>query len=240
MYEGLFDSCRSAAEELYLLIKEGLDEDFFLYEGVGAGGDRSSKIDLHAEKIYISRLSKFGMISSEESGEIGEGDLKIVLDPIDGSDNLVSGFPYFGSSVAVRREGKTIFSFIVNLANGDFFVKWEGFFKRGSLFEDEFYDVARTPAGKIGLFEKAYANPVAVSKLQKSSIKFRSPGAVALSLGYAHYVDFVLFMGDIREYDVAAGLHQCEGLNCLVTKEALLVSKNRKLFDIIKGTIFKG
>jgi len=232
-----------AGFNIFTLIREGLDESYFEIVKVGAGGDKSTKIDLVSEEIYIKHLQKFGTIISEESGVIGEGEYKIILDPIDGSDNLLSGFPYFGTSVALKKDERVIFSFIANFSNGDFFIKSKDFYKKGSFLYDNFNikDIKiKKYNGRVGLFEKAYANPKIVEALKKNNIKFRSAGAVALSLAYAHDVEFVLFAGKIREYDIAAGLHQCEDLNLYYNDKYILASKNRDLFIRIKQVLFKG
>jgi len=231
-----------ASKKIYSLIHKRMDERYFEIVKIGAGGDKSTKIDLISEEIYIKHLKKFGQIISEESGIIGEGDIKIVLDPIDGSDNLISGFPYYGTSIAIQKDQKTALSFIANFANGDIFIKSENFYKKGSFLIDDFgfFDVKTLKSsGRVGLFEKAYANPKIVKRLKLASIKFRSPGAVALSLSYAHYVRFVLFIGEIREYDIAAGIHQCEDLNLYYNDKYILVSKDDNLFEKIKNDILK-
>ena len=236
--EEFFKDLKACCQEIYHTIHYGMQKSFYSYEGQGAGGDLSSKIDLFAEKIFIDRLSKYGRINSEESGIVGEGERTIILDPIDGSDNLLFSFPYYGASIALK-ESKTIFSCIVNFANADFFVKWGSMYKKGSLLHDHLEDVVQNPFSKVGIFEKAYANPQIVQKLQESRLKFRSPGAVALSLAYARYVRYVLFVGRLRPYDIEAGLHQCEGLYLYQDDSTILVSKERQIFDMIKDIVTK-
>lgn len=238
----ILEEILKASRKIFTLIHQKMDESYFEIVKIGAGGDKSTKIDLVSEDIFISHLKRFGQIISEESGIIGSGELQIILDPIDGSDNLLSGFPYYGTSIAVKKNGKTVLSFIANFANGDIFIKNDKFYKKGSFLFDSYgfsdLKVAKT-AGRIGLFEKAYANPEIVESLKKNSIKFRSPGAVALSLAYAHNVKFVLFVGKIREYDIAAGIHQCENLNLYYNDKSILVSKDQELFEKIRNDVLK-
>ena len=85
------------------------------------------------------------------------------------------------------------------------------------------------PHAEIGLFEKAYAHPEVVRLLDASGLKFRAPGAIALSLAYAHTVSFVLFVGTFRIYDFAAGLALCEGLEVIVEQDYVIVSKNKSV-----------
>lgn len=69
----------------------------------GAGGDISIGADLLSEEIFITQLSAFGNIDSEEAGFMDNKKAHtIVIDPLDGSDNFVSGIPYYGASVALR------------------------------------------------------------------------------------------------------------------------------------------
>ncbi|MGE4295775.1 MAG: inositol monophosphatase family protein [Campylobacterales bacterium] len=228
-----------ANKEIYALLQGGLDASFYRpakegKEGIGFGGDQSLKIDLSAESIFIRHLSPFGRINSEECGEVGEGDDEIVIDPIDGSSNIASGFPYFGTSVSLKKNGRAAVSVVCNLANADCFVRnGDTLFKTSLQREGTLpLDAGYTP--NIGLFEKAYSNPDVVSGLKGLGLKFRSPGAVALSLAYAHTVQFVLFVGPYREYDIIAGLHLCGDLHTHVDENVILVSRDRRIFEAIK------
>ncbi len=113
-------ACISANKEISLALKDNFDATWFEKTTVGAGGDVSSKLDLMAEAIFVKHLGSFGTIESEESGVIGEGKVKIIIDPIDGSSNALSLFPYYGTSVAkVNAEGILDEAMVVNLANDD-------------------------------------------------------------------------------------------------------------------------
>lgn len=90
---------------------------------------------------------------------------------------------------------------------------------------------------EVGLFEKAYANGALVEKLHQEKMKFRAPGAVALSLAYAHSAAFVLFVGPFRIYDFAAGLALCEGLEVVVDEDYVIVSKDKNIVERIVGLI---
>ena len=215
-----------AARRIDALLNEGWHERYGQKGEVGAGGDRTARIDTLAEEIYIDRLSFLGAIDSEERGRVGSGEVAVVLDPIDGSDNAISGLPYFGSSIARVEGGRTKEAAVVNLANGEIFYKNEEVFVKGRLKGEDFIPVQKRSNATVGIFEKAYAHPGLAMALLKQKRKFRSPGAVALSLAYAHYVDFVVFAGPRRRYDFAAALWMCEALEVLEEKELLIVAKN--------------
>src|SRR5664280_723777 len=66
----------------------------------GAGGDKSFPIDIQAEEIVINSLKSMGeplSIISEEIGtvDINGGGKLVIIDPIDGSKNAISGVPFY-------------------------------------------------------------------------------------------------------------------------------------------------
>ena len=183
-----------------LKIIRALHEELNLFEekGIGFGGDRSLNIDLIAEKFYIEKLSEFGNIFSEEAGFIDNGkDKKIVIDPIDGSYNVSNHIPYFGTSVYFEDTAAVV----VNLSNGDYFVKT----KEEKIFDNLFRKPFRSNfRHDVIIFEKAYQNPDIVAKLCKHNLKFRAPGSLSLSLCYGEASKAVIYKGEIREFDIAA------------------------------------
>ncbi|HHE06207.1 MAG TPA: inositol monophosphatase [Epsilonproteobacteria bacterium] len=234
-------SCIAANEEIAAALKDGFNDSWFEKTEIGAGGDVSSRLDLMAEAIFVKHLSAFGHIESEESGMIGNGSEKIIIDPIDGSSNALSLFPYYGTSVAkVNAEGVLDAAMVCNLANHDiFFTTIANGIQQSKLFSDDFYTPYTAPNAEIGLFEKAYANPELVAGLDQEKLKFRSPGAIALSLAYARSVNYVLYVGTFRVYDFAAGLALCEGLEVIVEDDYVIVSKEKEVVQKIESLIKK-
>ncbi len=232
-------ACIHANEEIATALQSGFDASWFEKTEVGAGGDISTKLDLFAEAVFVKHLSVFGQIQSEESGFIGEGKSQIIIDPIDGSANALSLFPFYGTSVAkVNAEGILDAAVVCNLANNDVFLKSaQSEVQQGKLFSSTYHTPHSAPNPEIGLFEKAYANPVLVDSLDKANLKFRSPGAIALSLAYARTVNYVLFVGAFRIYDFAAGLALCEGLEVIVEADYVIVSKDKAVAAQIEKII---
>ena len=232
-------ACINANEEIAEAIKDGFDTSWFEKTVVGAGGDVSSKLDLIAEAIFVKHLGSFGQIESEESGIVGVGIEKIIIDPIDGSSNALSLFPFYGTSVAkINAEGILDAAIVCNLANADIFWNSTGSkVQQGKLFSSKYHAPHTSPKAEVGLFEKAYANPDLVAVLDAEKLKFRSPGAIALSLAYAHSVNYVLFMGEFRIYDFAAGLALCEGLAVIVEVDYVIVSKEKAIAAKIETLI---
>ncbi|MEA3455771.1 MAG: inositol monophosphatase family protein [Campylobacterota bacterium] len=236
---GFIAAVISANEEIAQVVEEGYAESCFAKGGVGAGGDISSGLDLLAEEIFVKYLGKFGRIESEESGAIGEGDATIIIDPIDGSSNALSLFPYFGTSVArINADGILDAAIVCNLASREvFFKEAGGSVLQGKLFDRDYYPPRVSPKAEIGLFEKAYAHPEIVSNLTQMGLKFRAPGAVALSLAYARTVGYLLYVGPYRIYDFAAGLALCEGLEVIVEEDYVIVSKDKEIAQRLESVV---
>ncbi len=237
-YRAAIVASRQAGE----LLLNPRDNSLYAKNGFrGAGGDLSSGLDLALERIFVEALSPFGRIESEESGVIGEGEETLILDPLDGSANALSRFPYYGVSVArLNGEGILTEAFIANLANGDLFcIDESGEALQGSLLREEWNRPAPAPHPEIGLFEKAYAQPGIVAALDEAGLKFRAPGAVALSLAYARSVNYFLFVGPFRIYDFAAGLALCKGMEIEVEEKYVIVARERKVLEMIRGIVQK-
>ncbi len=230
------NSALNACKEVKLLLESG---DSFLKKRlkIGAGGDISRVADIEAEKIFIKYLGKFGKIVSEESGVIGEGESEIVLDPLDGSDNYISNLPYYGCSIALKESGKTTVSIVANFANGEIFLKNRESFKKAKLDSLVFSEIIRDDYATIGIFERAYSSKRYIYEVNKLNLKYRSPGALALSLAYAHAFCFVLFEGKIRAYDIEAGLHMCSDLHIYKGSDFLIVSKDIELFKKLREVL---
>jgi myo-inositol-1(or 4)-monophosphatase len=229
-----------ACQEVVAMLETTDDtEAYKARECRGAGGDFCVGLDLMAEEIFIKRLGRFGQINSEESGIIGEGDIQIVLDPIDGSDNLLTHFPYFGTSIAYLKDEKPLIGIVCNFANGDIFIKDEKQFLQGKLHSAHFKPVVKHHTSKVGIFEKAALHPELTQELIANHLKYRAPGAVALSLAYAHYTNYMVFLGKMRQYDLEAGLFMCEDLHVYKDDMHIIISKDKDVFERVKKIILK-
>ena len=227
----------AANKELYTYINTNLiKNDLEPSNTIGCGGDNSLNIDLIAENIFIKYLKEFGNIYSEECGVLSnDKEFLIIIDPIDGSDNIASNLPYYGTSIALKLNNITIAGFVCNLVTAQ--LKYKAFNQEViniSLFDSSFISEVLKNKSSIGIFERAYAYPNICQKFYENKIKYRSPGAVALSLSSAKNYNFVLIIGAIREFDIAAALHISSGLFTQHTDNFLLISKNERNFSLIK------
>ncbi len=151
-------------------------------EDWGPSGQRHSQYrhDVVADDIIVGGLMERGIaVLSEESGLVGSadlanGDVIVVVDPVDGSTNASRGLPWYAASLcAVDRLGP-LTSEVVNLATGDRFRAM-----RGEGVESEEVDI--DPTGCTALSEAI----VAFSGLPPTHggwQQFRVYGAAALDL----------------------------------------------------------
>ena len=164
-----------ANKELYTYINKNLSLNDYIYTNItGFGGDNSLKIDLVAENIFIKYLEKFGNIYSEECGFLDtQKEFTIIIDPLDGSNNFYSNLPYYGTSVALQKDGVTIAGFVTNLVSSVIkYRAFDGEIKYFSLIKNEEIvpiDIIKT---KISVFERAYEYPFICQKLSENSIKY--------------------------------------------------------------------
>lgn len=234
------EAVKLSNKELHTYINNHITINDFEYSDIiGFGGDNSLKIDLIAENIFIKYLEKFGNIFSEECGlKTTNKEFTIIIDPLDGSNNFYSNLPYYGTSIALQKDGKTIAGFVTNLVTG--IITYRAFddeIKYFSIIEMKDKYFLNKKKSKISVFERAYEYPKICEKLNINKIKFRSLGAVALSLSDANNYNFVLYAGNIRDFDILAALYICKDLYNYKTENFLLISKDEVTFSLIKEII---
>lgn len=207
----------------------------------GDGGDISSGFDLVAESVLFKHLNSFGSFYSEESGWMSpQSNVNIITDPIDGSDNFSSSFPYYGVSIAREMEGDTTDGIVCNLVNGDVFVRTSDEYYKTNLDNPTLkLALISSQNPKIGLFEKSYEHPDLIKILIGEKFKFRSPGALALSLAYAPLVKYVLFLGTMRKFDIQAGLYLSQHLYGFSDERYILLSSDKEVFERIRLIVEK-
>ena len=238
-FDSFTKSVIEANKELYEYINTHMSSnDLEKSNTIGYGGDNSLKIDLIAEEIFIKHLSSFGDIYSEEVGLLSsKSNIKIVIDPIDGSHNFQNSLPYYGTSVALKIDDETKAGYVTNLANATIIYKTTKDIKYQSLVTNKELTFFEQKEPEIGVFERAYAYPNVTKMLFENKIKFRSPGAAALSLASARNFSFVIFAGKVREFDIAAGLYISGNLFIHQDDEFLIVTKNKQILLLIKEII---
>lgn len=239
-YNSFTNAVIEANKELYEYINTHMDSsDLNESLTIGYGGDKTLNIDIIAENIFIKHLEIYGDIFSEEAGLLSSNsNIKIIIDPLDGSHNFLSSLPYYGTSVALKVDDEIKAGYVVNLINHTMIYKVNGEKRKQiDILNNMNIPFLEIEKPQIGIFERAYSYPKISKKLKDKKIKFRSPGAVALSLSSARNYNFVLFAGSIREFDIAASLYISSDLFIHQEANFLIIAKNLYYFTLVKEII---
>lgn len=208
--------------------------------GKGAGGDTTHPIDKRAEDIVYEELVKLNepvTLVSEECGvrEIKGGGPRLLVDPIDGSRNAISGIPLFSTSIALvggENVGQTAIGYVVNLINGDEFwaLKGKGSFLNGFPIKTQPDSVFRVIA------YEAQTPKLDIPKIMPLISLFnrsRCFGSTALDMAFLAMGAVSVFVvpSPSRSFDFAAGY--------LLIKEAggLVTDLNGNEIDEIKVSV---
>jgi myo-inositol-1(or 4)-monophosphatase len=204
--------CRGAVEDVRgVLVELPTRTEREPVVGDGEGGDETTAVDAAAERVILERLSAIEgtTIVSEEVGVVGDGPLRIVVDPIDGSLNAKRGIPFFSVSIAVA-EGDTmedvVFGYVYDFGTGEEWVAEKG---KGALLNGADLGPIR-PKEEIEIlsFEATLTSSVAekAAEMVGLAYRLRIMGSLALSLCHlaAGRVDAVCSLKAARAVDIAA------------------------------------
>jgi myo-inositol-1(or 4)-monophosphatase len=213
--------CRRAAERLETVFG---DQSTTAQRGVagdrGAGGDRTLAIDSRAEDEVFAELDalhaegfEFTAISEERGNVVfgdGSSDVRVVIDPIDGSLNAKRLIPTYALSIAVAG-GETMedveFAYVRDFGTEEEFTAIRG---GGAELNGEPLDHDEPgPSIEVVGFEAArpeWVAPVA-AQLEGKVYRMRMIGTIAVSLCYvaAARFDGMVTTDVCRSVDAAAG-----------------------------------
>lgn len=238
--ENIKNAVIKANIEVLNYLKNSLKKDDFIYTNqIGFGGDNSLKIDIIFENIFIEYLKEFGNVFSEECGfKDFKKDITFIIDPLDGSNNFFSNLPYYGTSVAIKRGEEIIGGFVANLALETLVYRFlDDEVVYLSLNSNKELKNGINSSSKVAVFERGYKYPDICKILNDKNIKFRVLGATAISLANARDYDFVLFMGELRAFDIDAAMYICKDLYKIVKNNLIFITKSKDCFNDFKEII---
>jgi myo-inositol-1(or 4)-monophosphatase len=210
--------CRDAVEDIRQVLAElPTRDEREPVVGAGQGGDDTTAVDAAAEGAIVARLERLHeqgtefTLVSEELGQrrFGSGQLRVVVDPIDGSNNAKRGIPFFSFSLAVA-QGETMkdvfFGFVHDFGTGE---EWTASRGAGAYLNGVALDGQR-PKEHIEILSFEATETVSVSEKARNMVglahRLRVMGSLALSLCHlaAGRVDAVCSLKRVRSVDIAA------------------------------------
>jgi myo-inositol-1(or 4)-monophosphatase len=217
--EEWIEACRRAVEVQRRIFAEhqGIAQRT-QYEGIGEGGDRTLVIDRLCEDAIFAELERLHAAGheftavSEERGSVdfgdGESDLRVIIDPIDGSLNARRTIPLHSVSIAVAA-GETMadvfFGYVYEFGAGEEFIGTDD----GATLDGR---ALRVPAGdglEVIALEATKPERVlrAAELLQGRAYRIRVPGSIAVALCYvaAGRYDGMITTRNSRSVDAAGG-----------------------------------
>lgn len=180
--------------------------------GAGVGGDETTAVDAAVERAVVARLDEAGAevtLVSEELGRRGDGDVWVVLDPIDGSINAKRGLPLYSLSVAVAEGGTmddVVFAYVYDFGTGD---EWTAERGRGAMLDGRPLE-GEPPKQAIELLALEATRTDLVAKHAPPFVglarRLRIFGSLAISLCHLAdgRVDAVCSLKPVRAVDIAA------------------------------------
>ncbi|MHC1598222.1 MAG: inositol monophosphatase family protein [Candidatus Methanofastidiosia archaeon] len=188
------------------------------HEIVGEGqlGGTTHYLDKVAENAVIDYITKHELpveFVSEEIGRLNFGnEYTIYLDPIDGSNNALSGLPFYCTSIALFRKEKQ-YGLVRNLVWDEWFegISYYGSLLNGKPLKQQLHSQMISVYTKKGRY---------IDELRQSYNKMRCLGSVALELCYVakgSLLALVDIRDKVRTTDIAAGKVVLENVGGVIT-----------------------
>ena len=189
----------------------------------GSGGDRTLVIDQEAEDVVVAQLDRIAAEGfrfcaiSEERGEIdyGSTEVRVIVDPIDGSLNAKRGALHYALSIAVAdgpNASDVAFGFVHDFGARE---QWWAHRGQGAFLNGERLDPAagerRSNDGRLELLGIESADPrwvaASIEGLLSSAHRLRALGTIASTLCQvaAARFDGMVTLARSRGVDAAAG-----------------------------------
>jgi len=179
-------------------------------------GGNTYCLDKRAEDAVINYLTKNGIkctLISEEIGRVELGDeFTMILDPVDGSNNAISGLPFYCTSLAILRDSPD-YGLVRNLGWDEWF---EGISNYGALVNGRPLEYT-AHSNMISVYTRKGRY---IDELREVTNKLRCLGSVALEICYVANGSLLAFVdarGKMRATDIAAARIVLESSGGIVT-----------------------
>jgi myo-inositol-1(or 4)-monophosphatase len=216
--QNLLEEVKAAAVEAAAMINEGGNLD------VKSKGPKDfvTSLDLRISKFLCRRLPELlpgSLVVSEEEDEISSANsggsssrYQWIIDPVDGTTNLIYGLPLYAVSIGLLQDAKPVLGVVYNPAGGELFSAAEGL---GAWLGDQQIRVNRDPKLSVTLAltetdpymdRDKNLSPELIRSVFNSCIDYRITGSAALDICYiAAGRGGVFFSQTLKPWDYAAG-----------------------------------
>jgi myo-inositol-1(or 4)-monophosphatase len=229
--------------------------------GRGEGGDTTLAVDRVAEDAILGELEASGrplLVVSEERGELplnGSGEVRVVIDPVDGSMNAKRGLPFACVSIAVASGARMGDVEVAYVAELDPPRDWWALRDAGAFLDGErLAALAPGPLEVLGL-ETARPKLVAgaaeaIATLEARRLRVLGSVAAAMCLVAAGRLDAMVTLREVRSIDVAAAqliVEEAGGAVALPGGDTLdltmrtraAAARDRAMVERLRGTLLE-
>lgn len=186
-----------------------------------------SEVDVKSEEMLIDGLRKLlpaAGFYAEESGVQGDGSLRWIIDPLDGTTNFLSGLDQFSISVALEQEGKSVLGIVYRPSSDESYTALRdlGLYHNGKKHSPAQADSLKQALVGTGFpYRSPDLAPAFFPCAQDVLYRCRGLrrfGSAALDLSYVA-AGFLqgFWESDLQPYDVAAALLFLEESGCRAT-----------------------
>ena len=185
--------------------------------------DFVSNADLKAEKIIIEELKKarphYSIISEEDGSESNKDKNNTwIIDPIDGTTNLLHGIPHFAISIALKSNDEIISGVIYDPIKDEMFYAEKD---NGAFFNNQRIRVSKKRELNSCLFATGGTSN------KEMNLSIRKSGSAALDIAYVAAGRFDgYFQNDVNLWDIAAGVIILNEAGGMINKINLSQNKN--------------
>ena len=217
MIDQILECAKTAALKAGEILREGYGTNFKI-SSKSARNDLVTEYDLKAEKAiieYIKSVFPESAFLAEESGKSGvpeKGQVRWIIDPLDGTVNFAHALPIFCVSIAAELDGEIVCGVIYQPVNNELFYAAKG---QGAFLNGEPIHVSSCDDIKGGFLVTGFPYNVSDNpdncvevfiNIIRSGIPVRRLGSAAMDLAYVSCGRFDGFWEvELNPWDVAAG-----------------------------------
>ncbi len=216
-YQRICESCIPIVEKTAGFIKEQLGRVSSGEIEDKAHNSLVSYVDKTAEKQLVDELSAMlpsaVFLTEEDTVENSEGDLRWIIDPLDGTTNFLHQIPIFSVSVALEAHGEIVVGIVYEVNQSECFYAWK---EGGAYLNGNAIKANQEPAIGQTLIATGYPSRnfelltpyfnVLETIMQKTR-GLRRLGSAAVDLAYVASGRFdAFFEYGLNPWDIAAGI----------------------------------